>query len=82
MSIKEGGCYFVMSDEYEGLQVLTDVIVRIIDTTGIFCVLYDHEGWEWIWSGYIKQEHLLTADQILRLYEDHLIMVDAFERHG
>lgn len=77
--IKDGEKYFVVSHDYEGLDIMS-VVTAYIDMVGIFCV-YEPE-YDRTWYGYIKPHDLLTADQILRLRDEHLMLVDAFERHG
>lgn len=54
------------------------VTVRIYDPKKLVLVSTVHNGD----FGYVEPHELLTVDQIIKLRDDHLDMVDAFERHG
>lgn len=81
MTIKQGESYYVVSDEYsDWLPLMSYVVVYDDGYSGChdhFVVLRGSDG-SWVASGHIKPEHLLTAEQILKLYDDHMIMVDEF----
>lgn len=85
MTIKQGESYYVVSDEYsDWLPLMSYVKVHddgYFDCNDPYVVLRGSDG-SWVSSGYIKPEHLLTAQQILKLYQEHMVMVDALERNG
>lgn len=85
MKIKHGTDYYVASNEYEGLRTMTLIRTHgddeYPDPGECYMVHRSDEG-DWLWSGYVKVEDLLTADQIIKMRDYHLMMADAFERHG
>lgn len=85
MTIKQGESYYVVSDEYsDWLPLMSYVKVHYVgyyDFHDPYVVLRGSDG-SWVSSGHVKPEHLLTAEQILQLYQEHMIVVDALERHG
>lgn len=81
MKLQENTDYYVMTDDYPMLPAMTRVRLHGEDDQDDVYVVWEDEL-EWLWSGYVKPHHLLTAEQIVKLYEDHLMLVDACERHG
>lgn len=85
MKIKHGTDYYVASNDYEDLRAMTLIRMHGDDEdsdSGKFYMVHRSDDGEWLWSGYVKAEDLLTADQIIKMRDYHLMMADAFERHG
>lgn len=83
-TISQGEYYYLVSKNYDWIDPLTkvkallvdggkDVFVRDVPTP------IDNPSTKY---GYVKPHELLTLDQILKLRDDHLEMMDAIERHG
>lgn len=83
MDIKHETDYYIASNDYEFLPTMSKVRMHGDDDnlSEVYVVQRSDDG-DWLWSGYVKVQDLLTADQIIKLRDHDLMMADAFERHG
>jgi len=82
--IKKGEYYYLVSNDYDWIEPLTKVKALLVDGDKDVYVrnVVEQRLHDGNVSGYVRPHELLTLDQILKLRDDHLEMMDAIERHG
>lgn len=83
--IEKGKEYYLVSKNYDWIEPMTTVKALLVDgDKDVF--VRDVIGQRMLGQknvfGYVKPHELLTLDQILKLRDDHLEMMEAIERHG
>lgn len=80
--IEVGKEYYVVSDIYDWIDPMEKVEVHTHEDGEMPFVVHRHEDGSWLTSGYIDEYDLLSADEIIKVWHNHRMMVDSFERHG
>ena len=76
--IKKGEFYYLVSNDYLIIPPMSLVNVRFVGDLGLPYISDLQSGNHC----YVEPHELLTLDQIIKLRDDHLEMMDAIERHG
>lgn len=78
----KGETYYLMQKDHDVFALMEKVVATNILTDDVVEVaVVDSDGY-YGFSGLVNAWRLLTAEQIVKLYEEHLMLDDAFERHG
>lgn len=83
--IEKGKEYYLVSNDYDWIDPLTKVMALLVDgdkDVYVRNVEFKSVRKDKMIYGYVKPHELLTLDQIIKLRDDHLEMMDAIERHG
>lgn len=80
--IEVGKEYYVVSNDHLCLPAMTKVKVKEERGDNNFVVMQQTKfGYEYF-SGHVNEYDLLSADEIINVWNHHRMLTDSFERHG
>lgn len=82
--IEVGKEYYVVSDKYDWLDPMDKVKIFLYESgkQPLTTKTYFENGEKKKSIGYVDENDLLSADEIIKVWQNHRMIVDSFERHG